>query len=155
MERRVTALRPTGVDCSDGSSLDSGLIVIATGTWVPELDGDAEIKKKKGHLAITDRYPGFIRHQLVELSYVKSAHATHGDSVAFNVQPRATGQLLIGSSRQPDVATREVDYTILARMLARAVAYLPGLARLSCIRVWTGLRAATPDGLPLIGRHPA
>jgi glycine/D-amino acid oxidase-like deaminating enzyme len=89
------------------------------------------------------------------LSYVKSAHATHGDSVAFNVQPRATGQLLIGSSRQPDVATREVDYTILARMLARAVGYLPGLARLSCIRVWTGLRAATPDGLPLIGPHAA
>jgi glycine/D-amino acid oxidase-like deaminating enzyme len=53
------------------------------------------------------------------------------------------------------VATRDVDYTMLARMLARAVAYLPGLARLSCIRVWTGLRAATPDGLPLIGPHPA
>jgi len=29
--------------------------------------------------------------------------------------------------------------------------YLPGLANLSAIRVWTGFRASTPDKLPLIG----
>ncbi len=153
----ATAVRlvPGGVQLADGRILHSEAIVIANGARAVDLAPELPIRPKKGHLAITDRYPGFIRHQLVELSYVKSAHATHGDSVAFNVQPRATGQLLIGSSRQPDVATREVDYTILARMLARALAYLPGLARLSCIRVWTGLRAATPDGLPLIGPHAA
>ena len=38
-------------------------------------------------------------------------------------------------------------------MLAQAIAYMPGLARLSCVRFWTGFRAATPDGLPLIGPH--
>jgi glycine/D-amino acid oxidase-like deaminating enzyme len=148
-------LVPGGVQLADGRILRSEAVVIANGARAVELAPELPILPKKGHLAITDRYPGFVRHQLVELGYVKSAHATHGDSVAFNVQPRATGQLLIGSSRQPDVATRDVDYTMLARMLARAVAYLPGLARLSCIRVWTGLRAATPDGLPLIGPHPA
>ena len=148
-------LVPGGVQLADGGIVYSAAIVIANGARAVDLAPELPIRPKKGHLAITDRYPGFLRHQLVELSYVKSAHATQGDSVAFNVQPRATGQLLIGSSRQPDVETREVDYAMLARMLARAVAYLPGLARLSCIRVWTGLRAATPDGLPLIGPHPA
>jgi glycine/D-amino acid oxidase-like deaminating enzyme len=39
-------------------------------------------------------------------------------------------------------------------MVARALAYMPGLARLSAIRTWTGFRAATPDSLPLIGPHP-
>jgi glycine/D-amino acid oxidase-like deaminating enzyme len=39
-------------------------------------------------------------------------------------------------------------------MLRSALNYLPGIGLLSCIRVWTGLRAATPDGLPLIGPHP-
>ncbi len=38
-----------------------------------------------------------------------------------------------------------------AGMLARAIDYLPELRQLSCIRVWTGFRAAMPDGLPLIG----
>jgi len=151
MERRVTALRPTGVDCSDGSSLDSGLIVIATGTWVPELDGDAEIKKRKGHLAITDRYPGFIRHQLVELSYLKSAHSITSDSVAFNVQPRATGQILIGSSRQYGAEDNDIDHGIMHSMLARASEYLPNLVNTAVVRCWTGFRAATADKLPLIG----
>jgi len=42
---------------------------------------------------------------------------------------------------------------MLARMLRRALDYLPGLGDLSAVRTWTGLRAATPDGLPLLGAH--
>ena len=62
---------------------------------------------------ITDRYPGFLRHQLVELGYLKSAHSVSSDSVAFNVQPRRTGQILIGSSRQYGAEHKEVDHDIL------------------------------------------
>jgi glycine/D-amino acid oxidase-like deaminating enzyme len=36
-------------------------------------------------------------------------------------------------------------------MLARAAEYLPGLAGLSSLRVWTGFRAATEDNLPVLG----
>jgi glycine/D-amino acid oxidase-like deaminating enzyme len=112
------------------------------------------VKKRKGHLVITDRYPGFLRHQLVELGYLKSAHSVTADSVAFNIQPRRTGQLLIGSSRQFEVDHAGVDESIVKRMLARAVEYLPSLAKLSALRTWTGFRAATPDKLPLIGPSP-
>jgi glycine/D-amino acid oxidase-like deaminating enzyme len=81
--------------------------------------------------------------------------ATAGtDSVAFNVQPRRTGQLLIGSSRQYDDTSRDVNPDILKRMVRRALEFMPGLGRLSAIRVWTGFRAATPDKLPLIGPVP-
>lgn len=143
-----------GVQLADGSTLQSELVVLANGAHAIDLAPELPIRARKGHLAITDRYPGFIRHQLVELGYLTSAHAGSGDSVAFNVQPRKTGQVLIGSSRQLDVWTSEVDQTILARMLRRAIEYLPALEHFSCIRVWTGLRAATPDDLPLIGPHP-
>jgi glycine/D-amino acid oxidase-like deaminating enzyme len=71
--------------------------------------------------------------------------------VAFNIQPRKTGQTLIGSSRQFDAQDTAVDQAILDRMLHRAFEYMPKLARLSATRVWTGHRAATPDKLPLIG----
>ena len=110
-----------------------------------------EVRKRKGHLVITDRYPGWVRHQLVELGYLKSAHSISSDSAAFNVQPRKTGQLLIGSSRQFGAEHSAVDSHMLARMLDRALEYMPGLANLSAIRAWTGFRAATPDKLPLIG----
>jgi glycine/D-amino acid oxidase-like deaminating enzyme len=150
----VVRLVADGVMLADGSVLRGGAVVIANGARASELVPDMPIRPRKGHLVITDRYPGFIYHQLVEMGYIKNAHAASGDSVSFNVQPRGTGQILIGSSRQFDAHTGEVDYTILSRMLALALAYLPELAQFSCIRVWTGFRAATPDGLPLIGPHP-
>jgi glycine/D-amino acid oxidase-like deaminating enzyme len=95
-----------------------------------------------------------VRHQLVELGYLKSAHSISSDSVAFNAQPRKTGQVLIGSSRQYGVDDPKVEAIMLARMLARAEEYMPGITELSAIRAWTGFRAATPDKLPLIGPCP-
>lgn len=134
----------------DGTVHHAERIVVATGAdiallpWLP-------IHKRKGHLLITDRYPGFVNHQLVELGYLKSAHKVSADSVAFNVQPRSTGQLLIGSSRQYGAESAEIESGIFARMLDRAREYMPQIAGLSGIRAWTGFRAATPDKLPLIG----
>lgn len=142
------------VTLRDGRTIQSQRIVNAAGERSPGLTPGIPVKKRKGHLAITDRYPGLLRHQVVELGYLKSAHSLTEDSVAFNVQPRATGQVLIGSSRQFD-SSSEVDHAILSRMLARAVEYMPGLASCSIIRTWTGHRAATPDKLPLIGPWPA
>src|SRR5581483_6707681 len=136
-----------GVRLADGSRISAGRCVSATGPWSPELTPGLAVRKRKGHLVITDRAPRFVRHQIVELGYLKSAHSTGKDSVAFNIQPRITGQMLIGSSRQFDVETSAVDQPILNRMLQRAFEYLPGLGRLSAIRVWTGHRAATPDKL--------
>ena len=40
----------------------------------PRLVPGLPIVPRKGHLVITDRYPGFLRHQVVELGYLKSAH---------------------------------------------------------------------------------
>jgi D-hydroxyproline dehydrogenase subunit beta len=129
-------------------------IVNAAGIFAPRLTPGLEIKPRKGHLLITDRYPGFLRHQVVELGYLKSAHSVTSDSVAFNVQPRVTGQILIGSSRQYGAENGNVETAILVRMLRRAEEYMPGLAQMSTIRAWTGFRAATPDKLPLIGPWP-
>ncbi|HEX3879612.1 MAG TPA: FAD-dependent oxidoreductase [Bryobacteraceae bacterium] len=136
---------------SDGSTISAGIVINATGAWAPELTPGIEVRKRKGHLLITDRYPGWVRHQLVELGYLKSAHSISTDSVAFNVQPRKTGQLLIGSSRQYGAEHSSIDAHMLSRMLDRALEYMPGLKNISAIRSWTGFRAATPDKLPLIG----
>ena len=130
-------------------------IVRATGALGAELEPHLPIVPRKGHLAITDRYPNFCRHQIVETGYLTSAHEMTSESVAFNVQPRRTGQVLIGSSRELVGFDTSINRAILGKMLDRAVAFMPALAGLSVIRTWTGFRPATEDKLPLIGWWPA
>lgn len=149
--KRATSIGNGKVSLEDGTTLNAKTVVNAAGEAAQSLTPQLPIRPRKGHLVITDRYPGTIRHQLVELGYLKSAHSTIGDSVAFNVQPRITGQILIGSSRQYQAIDKAVEPQIMQRMLQRAIQYLPVLETLSAIRVWTGFRAATPDKLPLIG----
>ena len=148
---KVVRMGAGSVQCEDGREVKAARIVDATGAWANELHPEIPVRKRKGHLVITDRYPGFVRHQLVELGYLKSAHSIGADSVAFNAQPRSTGQILIGSSRQYGNEDPTVDQRMLTAMLVRAIEYMPGIASLQAIRTWTGFRAATPDKLPLIG----
>ena len=154
LRAQVRTLEDGRVCLADCSTRSAPHIVLAAGLRATALCPELPLQAKKGHLAISARYPSMVRHQLVELGYVKSAHERSGTSVAFNVQPRPTGQLLIGSSRQFDTTDSAIEVPILARMLRRASHYLPGLDALQIIRSWTGFRAATPDGLPLIGPHP-
>ncbi|MGA7522710.1 MAG: FAD-dependent oxidoreductase [Acidobacteriaceae bacterium] len=152
--RRVVSAAQGRVRLEDGTELTAEKIVVAAGADAARLLPGLPVRKRRGHLVITERYSGWVRHQLVELGYLKSAHSVTTDSVAFNVQPRRTGQLLIGSSREYGAETAEVNRTLLAAMIARAKSYLPGIGGLEAIRVWTGFRAATPDKLPLIGAWP-
>ncbi len=135
--------------------IDAGAVVNAAGAAAPLLTSGLPIQPRKGHLVITDRYPGFCRHQLVELGYLKSAHTPSPESVAFNLQPRATGQMLLGSSREFVGLDASINRQIRDRMIRRALEFMPALARLSAIRTWTGFRPSTPDNLPLIGRSGA
>ncbi len=152
--KRARSIADGSVTFEDGETLTAGVVVNATGTAARHFVPGLHIQPRKGHLLITDRYPGFIQRQIIELGYLKSAHSISSDSVAFNVQPRLTGQLLIGSSRQYGVEDPAIDQQMLARMLQRAIEYMPGLSACSGIRAWTGFRAATPDKLPLIGPAP-
>ncbi len=135
--------------CADGAWSEADVVVVAAAAASPQLVPALPIEPRRGHLVITDRYPGFLRHQVIELGY--HAHALARESVAFNVQPRGTGQLLIGSSRELVGWDPAVNSSIRARMLRRAAEYVPGISALRALRTWVGFRPATPDGLPLIG----
>ena len=99
--------------------------------------------RARGTSSITDRHPGFCRHQIVELGYLdERARDDHAESVAFNLQPRATGQLLLGSSRELVGLGRGRSTGAILRPDARARA--PTSCRalagaLGAPRTWTGL----------------
>jgi glycine/D-amino acid oxidase-like deaminating enzyme len=148
---RVERIEPGRVRCCGGRKLEADVVVAAAGVEAPRLVPGLPIAPRKGHLVITDRYPGFLRHQVIELGYLKSAHTLTRESVACNVQPRKTGQLLIGSSRELVGWDETINGPLRARMLRRAAEYVPGLSRLRALRSWIGFRPTTPDHLPLVG----
>lgn len=148
--RRVVRLSAGGARLDDGREL-TGPVLLATGCALPELLPQLPMRARKGHLVVTERYPGRVRHQLLELGYADSAHGDADSSVAFNLQPRPTGQLLIGSSREFGVDEPAVSPAMLRRMLERAFAFVPMLRELQALRAWTGFRPATGDGRPYIG----
>jgi glycine/D-amino acid oxidase-like deaminating enzyme len=151
--RRAQALLSSGVQLDDRTRL-SGPVLVATGCALPELLPMLPMRARKGHLVITERYPNLLRHQLLELGYADSAHGDADSSVAFNVQPRPTGQILIGSSREFSAIDASVSPAMVQRMLERSFAFVPALRRLQALRIWTGFRPTTPDGRPYLGAVP-
>ena len=153
--RPVARLAGDGLVLADGTRVQAGHVLLAAGCdsarlWPGRVP--LPLRPRKGQLAITDRYPGYVRHALVELGYIDAAHGDADESVAFNVQPRTSGQVLLGSSRSYADTARAVDARLLARMVRRAQRFLPDIGELQMLRSWAGFRPATPDGRPVIGR---
>jgi D-hydroxyproline dehydrogenase subunit beta len=152
----VIAGRATHIDGGEvrlegGGTIAAGAVLIATGADAAELLPGLPVRARKGHILVADPGPGFAQHQVAELGYVKSTHVAQDDAIAFNVRQNPNGELLIGSSRQFNHDPR-VEAAVIDRILARAIEYMPALAHARQLRTWAGFRAATPDGLPLIGR---
>lgn len=149
--QRAYQLNSSGVRLSDGTKL-CGNVLVATGCALPQLLPQLPMRGRKGHLVITDRFPGLVNHQLLELGYADSAHGDADSSVAFNVQPRPTGQILIGSSREYGSQSAEISMSMVRRMVSRTLQFLPALSELEAIRIWTGFRPVSVDGLPYLGK---
>ena len=70
------------------------------------------------------------------------------------IDPLATGQLLIGSSRETGGSERQTDFATVRTLLKSAADCLPALRRRRVLRVFAGVRAATPDAVPYAGLLP-
>src|SRR5262249_54531880 len=60
--RRETAagFSGSGIKLQSGGWIEAGYTVNAIGAWATGV----QVRKRKGHLVITDRYPGLVSHQL-------------------------------------------------------------------------------------------
>jgi glycine/D-amino acid oxidase-like deaminating enzyme len=147
---RAVAAADGSVELADGTQLDAARIVLATGVAC-ELMPALPIRRRKGHLLITEPRPGFLARQIIELGYLTSAHSVEQDSVAFNVQPRPDGSILIGASRQYGNEDPRVDQHIVEQLRACAQSFMPALAAVPTASIRVGFRPASPDKLPIIG----
>ncbi|MEC9475787.1 MAG: FAD-dependent oxidoreductase [Planctomycetota bacterium] len=154
---RVSEVKDNHVILDSGEKVEADFIVIASGLDALELCPGSEscvpIHPREGHLAITARGTCVVSHHVVEAGYQKGAHGEVDEAVACAVLPRSTDQLCIGSSRRQRRAGK-IDSELMEKIIRRAERFIPGVSALPVIRNWTGTRAASADGRPLIGPLP-
>lgn len=134
-----------------------GCLVAALGVSTPRLFPDLPVTPRAGQLIVTDRgavvaLPG----ALTAAAYLVAKTASDGTPPLSPVviDPLATGQFLIGSSRDEHGDPSKVDFDTLRALMMRAVTAWPALGERRIIRVFAGVRAAVADGLPIVGPLP-
>jgi len=138
---------------ADGRVISAPVLVNAAGVGAATIDPWSGVIPRKGHLVQVNAGSPWCGHEVVEVAYL-AAVSSRADAATCNIQPRAGGRLVLGASRQYGSTDESLDHAMIRRMLARCERFLPGSSGLPVERVWAGLRPATADGLPLIGRIP-
>jgi len=148
--------RPVFTVVTQSGKISTPNIICAAGVWskgvARMVDLDLPVKPRKGHILVTARRPGFIRHPLLAGAYVTTVQSAADDlQVALVAEMTGAGTMLLGSSRQFAVDDRSVSIDVIQAIARRARRFLPGLANTQVIRSYAGLRPWSPDHLPLIG----
>lgn len=152
-DRVVGVVTPVGTLVADR-------VVVAAGLGSGALAGlQDRLIARKGQLVVTDRASltgAALRGPLMSAGYLaaKRRMVLGQSSLSLVIDPLATGQFLIGSSRETGFADRQTDLQTVATLVREAMAVYPALARQRVIRTFAGVRIGTQDGLPIVGRHP-
>ncbi|HTP53743.1 MAG TPA: FAD-dependent oxidoreductase [Thermoplasmata archaeon] len=152
--RPVARLLEGAVERPDGARVSARSVVNATGVDASTLSPECSVVPRKGHLIRLGAPRVPLRHPVVELGYSASVRAVEPVSVAFNAQPQSDGTILLGASREWAGRDLSIDPGVVERLRARARDLAPSMADLATLEIRTGLRPATPDRLPWIGRLP-
>lgn len=140
-----------------GRRLRTRRLVVALGLGSATLFPLLPLLPRAGQLVVTDRgAPGALPGALTAAAYLmsKTADGAAPARPPVVIDPLATGQYLVGSSREPHGDRGRADFATVARLLARAAEVWPALAERRVIRIFAGIRAAVADGLPVFGPLP-
>lgn len=115
-------------------------VLNAMGAWAGLLGGDPApppVEPVRGQMVAFDVSPPLLTHVV---------YCGHGYLV-----PRTDGRLLAGSTMERAGFDKSVTAGGLRAVLAAALEIAPVLGDVRIAETWSGLRPATPDGLPVLG----
>ena len=141
--RTVAQVDSVGPNCVriDSEILEADNIVIASGVWSGEISGlqpAIPVHPRKGQILSLGMPAGAFRHMIRwEGSYFS---------------PRKTGELVVGATNEDAGFDLSNTPAGLGRLLMDAQQMSTHVAQYPILETWTGLRPATPDGLPILGK---
>jgi glycine oxidase len=144
-----SAGRVTGVVLDGGERIDSGAVVVAAGVHVARLGGIPDearvpVRPVKGQvLRLRDPHHGPGRPPLLE-------RTVRGEQ-AYLV-PRGDGRYVLGATMEERGWDRAPTAGGVWELLRDAMEVVPGVLELEIEELQAGLRPATPDNVPAIGR---
>ena len=129
----------------DGTRVEAEAVVVAAGAWtagVGGLEPAPPVRPVKGQ-ALSVRTTDALRVR----------HTLRGPR-AYLV-PKPDGRLVVGATSEERGHDTAVTAGGLYRLLEGAVRVLPGIEELDVVETWAGLRPASRDHAPLLGRTPS
>jgi glycine oxidase len=135
--------RITGVKTTRGDIL-ADETVIAAGAWSTDLLGTIgihiDVHPVRGQMVLLESPPELVKRIMLWSDRY--------------IVPRVDGRLVVGSTIEDVGFDKRVTASGIASILSSALEVAPELARLPVLQTWAGLRPATADRLPYLGRPP-
>jgi len=131
---------PVGVDCAGGQARPIASL----------LGGQVPVAPNKGHIVVTEKVP-HLRIPAKLRDWADASDSQEGEPVNTVIESTAAGNLLTGKSEAGTESSASVSLPTVRAILDRALRFLPCLREVKVIRIYTGLRPRSGDGLPIIG----
>ena len=125
---------------SGAERIDAGCVVIASGVWSAEIAGlhpRIPVHPRKGQI-LSLAMPGQAFQKMIRWQHTY-------------LVPRRDGELIVGATNEDAGFDRNLTPRGIGSLLEQAQQLSSHLSSYPIGEMWTGLRPATPDGLPVIG----
>jgi len=138
--RRVEGVEGKAVHLVDGS-INADVVVVCAGAWTPQVQG----------VGVSPAAIFPVHGQMIELrTTLTDAPVVYGGG--GYLVARGDGRVVVGSTMEQRGFDKQLTVGGLHKVLTTATTLLPALSAAAVTSTWAGLRPATPDGLPLLGR---
>jgi sarcosine oxidase subunit beta len=150
--------RMRGAETATGR-LEAGAVLLAAGAWTAglcePLGVTLPVVPRRGEILVTEPMPRMLSSIVLHAPYLVSKQPSDQERPATLVLEQIDeGNLLIGSTRSHAGLDTRATLSGITSIAAEARRLAPGIGTLHVIRSFSGLRPASPDGLPLLGPVP-
>ena len=131
------------------TSIQCNKLLLCAGAWSNEIEGlpgecSPPVRPVAGQMLALRPRQDSLKKRLTQIIYSSDVYLV----------PKLNGQLYVGATMADIGFDKTVKVEGMTQLLQAASQLLPDIESWEIVSQWAGLRPATPDGLPILGRTP-